>query len=182
MKGLPQLLGLKKPTYNTSGEKVSFRDNVSWIRFDRFGQYQYRESLYDSVPWKTVKLLSSENGQQTMERSHWWNQQYVSQSKTRNGLTYKSNFLTYQSSAHQGFYRNLTTTNEQSGRDDEDVQTNDGISTTGLDDPQSVSESADSRMESGGNRSSLMHNSSSIAARLKSQAHLNEVSISTYFQ
>ena len=33
---------------------MKFRDGIRWIRVENFGSYQYRESLDEATPWKTV--------------------------------------------------------------------------------------------------------------------------------
>ena len=54
-------LSLPKDHWNTAGGKVKFRDKVRWIRVNKFGQYQYKESHDESEAWKVVRLTSSEN-------------------------------------------------------------------------------------------------------------------------
>ena len=58
---LPSLLGLKKKTVNTLGEKIALRDSVRWIRVTDFGQYEYKHSLCDEEPWKMVVLMDSDS-------------------------------------------------------------------------------------------------------------------------
>ena len=53
---LSVLLGLKKQTVNEVGEKIELRDKVRWIRVTEFGKYDYRHSLSEDEPWKTVIL------------------------------------------------------------------------------------------------------------------------------
>lgn len=151
IKGLPQLLGLKKPTYNTSGEKISFRDNVRWIRVSTFGEYQYRESLDDSAPWKTVKLISNENEQ------HDWDSSVVSLLKpmatqpiNRKKWLDIQKQLPYIPEGHQGFYRNLTAANDEtSGRNAKNLNDADDMSTPSLNPSQSSSGTAGCRAAEG---------------------------------
>jgi hypothetical protein len=48
--------------YNDQGEKVPFRDAVRWIRTEKYGEYKYRFTFNDSEPWKTVHLISQDQG------------------------------------------------------------------------------------------------------------------------
>ena len=58
---LSSLLGLRKKTVNTLGEKVQLRDKVRWIRVTDFGKYDYKHSLTDEEPWKTVILAGCDS-------------------------------------------------------------------------------------------------------------------------
>lgn len=120
MKGLPHLLGLKTTSYNSSGEKISFCDSVRWIRVNCFGQYQYRESLDDSLPWKVVNLLQCQTMAYGVKTS------LVPLLKPQASIAINNikrldiqKQLPYVPETRQGLYRNLkATNNEHAGQED----------------------------------------------------------------
>ena len=63
LQSLPQVLGLKNAKQNTAGEKVEFRDGIRWIRTEKFGQYQYKHSVNEEEPWKTVLLKPADSAE-----------------------------------------------------------------------------------------------------------------------
>jgi hypothetical protein len=60
IKQLPNLLHLHNNPRNTTGCKVEFRNKVRWIRVDKYGQYQYKESHDEAECWKIVRLTANE--------------------------------------------------------------------------------------------------------------------------
>jgi len=108
MKSLPQLLGLKNVTVNADGQKIAFRDNVRWLRVENFGEYQYKDSLDESAPWKTVKLIVCGSAPDTEESA------VMSLHKQQSCLPINKNKwndiqkqLPYIPESHRGYYRNL---------------------------------------------------------------------------
>ena len=108
MKSLPQLLGLKNVTLNADGQKIAFRDNVRWLRVEKFGEYQYKDSLDESAPWKTVRLVVCGSAPDTEESA------VMSLHKQQSCLPIKKNKwndiqkqLPYIPESHRGYYRNL---------------------------------------------------------------------------
>ena len=56
IKTLPHLLQFLNRKINTAGEKVSFRDNIKWLKIDEFGSYKYRHSFDNNEEWKVVNI------------------------------------------------------------------------------------------------------------------------------
>ena len=64
LKQLPRALGIRNTTNNTDGERICFRDNIRWVRVEKFGEYSYKNSISDSAPWHHVQLTASDSTSQ----------------------------------------------------------------------------------------------------------------------
>ena len=127
IKTLPHLLQFLNRKINTAGEKVSFRDNIKWLKIDEFGSYKYRHSFDNNEEWKVVnirRLQTSTNIPIIADLEH---KPQTAKKIKQNKINDIEKQLPYIPTVHQEFYKKIIWENrsrctndlEQAETDDE---------------------------------------------------------------